>query len=64
MIEILTQHLSPSVAEAVQDDYQAITRLLVRGAITGDEAAVARERLTEKVKDMLGNVPAKLKEVA
>ncbi len=64
MIEVLTQRLSPSVAEAVQDDYQAITRLLVRGAITGDEAAVARERLTDQVKDLLGLNQQDLREVA
>ncbi len=64
MIDALTKHLSPSVADAVLADYQAITRLLVRGAITPDEASAARERLTDKLIDLLGISPTNMREVA
>lgn len=64
MIDVLSKHLPPSVVEAAKEDFDAVTRLLVRGTITVDEAAIARERLADKLKDQLGIAPVKLRVVA
>lgn len=64
MLRVLEHYLPNDMVGRLNEDAEAITRLLVRGLLTVDEAELARTRLAQTIEDLVQGRLDAIKEVA